>query len=387
MIYLDHNASTPIVPAVAAAMEPWLGPRQANPSSAHAPGQAARAAIEEARAAVAAMVGARPGEVVFTGSGTEADHLAVVGAALARRAEARRVVVSAIEHEAVLAAAHLLGELGFEVVEVPPAADGRVDAERFLAAAGPGTAVAALILASNETGVVQPVAEVAPVLRSRGVPFHTDAVQAVGRLALDVADLGVDLLAVSAHKFGGPQGVGALVVRGGLRLRPLIGGAQEGGLRGGTQPTAAIAGLGAAAGLVPARLARMPGVAARRDRLAAGLRARLPGAVVHGEGAPRLPNTLSIAFPGADAASIVLGLDLAGVAVSRGAACHSGAEEPSHVLRAMGMPPAWSGATVRLSLGPETTDAEVERALELVPAVVARARAGAAGPALREAAS
>jgi cysteine desulfurase len=379
VIYLDHNASTPLGPGVAAAMAPWLGAQQANPSSSHRAGQAARAAVEAARRQVADLTGCgRAGEVVLTGSGSEAVALALAGTALARRAVSRRVVISAIEHEATLAAAELLAELGFTVVRVAPGADGQVAAETFVGevAAGP-TAAASLILASNETGVLQPVAAVGRALRALGVPFHTDAVQAIGRIPVSFETLGVDLLCLSAHKFGGPQGVGALVVRRGVRLRPLPGGAQEGGRRGGTEAVAAIAGMGAAAAGVPARLAAMPAVRSRRDRLAAGIVARIPEAQVHGGRAPRVPNTLSIAFPGVDAQALVLALDLAGLAASRGSACASGAEEPSHVLRAMGMPEDWARGTIRLSLGVENTDEEIDRAIEIIAAAVERARSSA----------
>jgi cysteine desulfurase len=282
----------------------------------------------------------------------------------------------------VLASAEILAELGFTVIQVPPGPSGQVDAEAFIAAVteGPrsdgGTAVASLILASNETGVLQPVAAVARALRPLGVPLHTDAVQAVGRIPVDVEPLGADLLSLSAHKFGGPQGAGALVVRRGVRLRPLIGGAQEGGRRGGTEAVAAIAGMGVAAAGVPARLLAMPAVRARRERLEQGLKARIPGAQIHGADAPRVPNTVSIGFPGIDAAALVLALDLAGVAASRGSACASGAEEPSHVLRAMGMPEEWARGTIRLSLGVETTDQEIERAIDIIASAVERARGG-----------
>ncbi len=374
LIYLDHNAGTPVVPEVAAAMNVWLGPRQANPASSHVRGQEARAAVEEARSQVARLVGVRPVEVVFTASGSEADTLALVGGALARRDQGRRVVVSAIEHEAILTAGELLEKLDFKVVRVPPEADGRVDPGRFLAQAGDGTAIAALILASNETGVVQPVAEVARELRIKGVPFLTDAVQAVGKIPFTRDDLGVDLLAVSAHKFGGPQGVGALIVRQGTHLQPIIGGTQENGLRGGTHAVAAIVGLGAAAARAPERLRAMDQAASLRDRLAAALVARFPDARVHGQSVPRLPNTLSIAFPGTDARALVLALDLAGVQVSRGSACLSGAEGVSHVLSAMGLAPDWARGTLRLSLGPETTAEEIEKALTVLGAAVERAR-------------
>jgi cysteine desulfurase len=378
VIHLDHNAGTPVAAAVAAAMHPWLGAAQANASSAHARGQAARAAVEEARVAVSELAGCRPDEVIFTGSGSEADATALVGGALARREVGCRVVISAIEHEAVLTSGDLLATLGFDVVRVPALANGIVDADRFIAAATEGTAIAALMLASNETGVIQPVAPVARTLGARGIPLLTDVVQAVGKIPFSRDDLGADFLALSAHKFGGPQGVGALIVRRGARFLPLIGGAQEGGRRGGTEAVAAIAGLGAAAALVPSRMAAMPAVGTLRARFESGLRARFPSAVVHGADAPRLPNTLAIAFPGLDAAALVLGLDLAGVAVSRGSACHSGAEGASHVLAAMGVRDDVARGTLRISLGPETGAADIERALELVSATVARAEAAVA---------
>jgi cysteine desulfurase len=328
------------------------------------------------------MVGASPGEVVFTASGTEADALALIGVARARQSAGARVVVSTIEHEAVLAACDLLAELGFTVVRVPAAASGQIDAAAFVAAVAEGgreggTAVASLLMASNETGVLQPVAAVGRALRRFGVPLHTDAIQAVGRAPIQMESLGADLLSLSAHKFGGPQGAGALVVRRGVRLSPLIGGTQEGGRRGGTEAVAAIAGMGAAAAQVGSRLDTMPSVRARRDRLETGLRREIVEAVVHGARAPRVANTLSIAFPGANAAALVVALDLAGVAVSRGSACASGAEEPSHVLKAMGMADEWARGTIRLSLGVETTDDEIERAIPIIARAVERARNGA----------
>jgi cysteine desulfurase len=379
VIHLDHNAGTPVAPAVAHAMQPWLGPAQANPSSAHARGQAARAAVEEARTQVAALLACREDEVIFTGSGSEADATALIGAALARREVGRRVVLAAIEHEAVLAAGDFLARLGFVVVHVPATASGAVDPERFVAAATVDTAIAALMLASNETGVIQPVPAVAAALAARGIPLVCDAVQAVGKIPCAVPELGADFVAISAHKFGGPQGVGALIARRGARCVPLIGGTQEAGRRGGTEAVAAIAGLGAAAAAVPGRLAAMGAVAGLRDRLAAGLTARFPAAVVHGASAPRLPNTLAIAFPGLDAQALVLGLDVSGVAVSRGSACHSGAERVSHVLLAMAVSPDLARGTLRLSLGPETTAAEIEQAIELVTATVTRAAGAAHG--------
>jgi cysteine desulfurase len=375
LINLDHNAGAPLDPAVARAMGTWLDGRQANPSSAHARGQAARMAIEEARLTVSDAVGCRPGEVIFVGSGTEACATALAGVALARRRQARRVLVSAIEHEAVLNAARFLANLGFDVVEVPCERDGRVEARRFVdLARGRDTAVAALILASNETGVRQPVEEAARELRAREVPLLTDAVQAVGRIPFSFGDLGADLLAISGHKFGGPQGVGALIIRHHTPFEPLVGGAQEGGRRGGTEAVAAIVGLGRAAALLPLRLQAMARVAALRDRLEAAIGDRIPEVEVHGHTAPRVANTVSVGFGEVDAAALVAALDLAGLAVSRGSACRSGAEEPSHVIRAMGVPERWARGTVRLSLGVETTEQEISEAVRILVEVVDRVR-------------
>ena len=386
MIHLDYNAGAPLHPAASQAMAPWLGPMQANASSTHSLGQAARAAIDRARQQVAAAVGAEPRAVVFTSSGTEADALGLIGGALARRPRGR-VVVTGIEHEAVLEASELLLRLGFERTVVPPTATGAVDPERFLAAVDDDTAIAAMILASNETGVLQPVSAVGPVLRRRGIPFLVDAVQLFGRLPLDLAVLGADLVALSAHKIGGPQGVGALIVRRGTALVPLFGGSQEAGRRAGTEAVAAIVGFGGVAAVLAEELAHAPAVAARRDRLASGLRQALPAAVVHGEGEQRLPNTLAIGFPGVDAAALVLALDRAGIAVSRGSACQSGAASPSHVYRAMGMSEAVARGTIRLSLGAATTDRELERALDVIPPIVARALAAGEKPVAVAAAS
>ncbi len=376
MIYLDHNATTPLAPAVRDAMLPWVGGDFGNPSSAHTIGQTARAAVDEARARVAGQLGCAPGEVVFTGGGTEADLLALVGSALAAGTPPTgRVVISAIEHEAVLEAAALLGRLGMTVTEVRPGPDGRVDAQRFIDACAPDTVVASLMLASNETGVLQPVAEVAAALRSRPVVVHTDAVQAIGKVPVSFADLDVDLLSLSGHKFGGPKGVGALLVRHGQQLAPLMGGSQEAGRRGGTHNVAAIVGLGQAALGIDVRLEQMRSRGAERDRLEAELGRRLGDVMVHGGSAPRVPNTASVAFAGVDAAALLMRLDLADLCVSRGSACASGAEAPSHVLRAMDVAPAWALATLRLSLGVETRATEIEQAIELIVGAVEAQRA------------
>ena len=379
MIYLDHNATTPIDPRVAAAMRPWLEDRFGNPSSAHAAGQAARAAVEEARSQVAAAVDCHGDEVVFTGGGTEADLLAVLGGVLADGRRAGRVVVSGVEHEAVIHGADLAGKLGLDVVQVEPIATGAVEAASFLDACTDTTVVAALMFASNETGVVQPVAELAPVLRERGIRFHTDAVQAIGKLPVSFRSLGVDTLALSAHKLGGPKGVGALIVRRGSTLVPLMGGTQEGGARGGTHNVAGIVGLGEAMLHVPERLAAMQRVRGLRDRLQAALVERVGVAVVHGLTGERAPNTLLIGFDGIDAAGLLVAADLAGLCISRGSACASGAEGPSHVLSAMGVPASVASGTIRLSLGPETTEAEIDTAVEALHGALAKQSAAAGG--------
>jgi len=373
-IYLDHNATTPLDPRVLDAMLPILRDGFGNPSSLHWFGQQARAAVDTARERVAALVGASPGEIVFTGSGTEADNTALRGAAGAAREPRRKVVYSTIEHHAVMNTAKALAEEGFPVESARAGGDGRVDLDDLRAKVDDRTAVVAVMLANNETGVVEPVDEVVRIAREHGALVHCDAVQAAGKIPVDVRTLDVDTLALSAHKIYGPKGVGALYVKRGTRLKAFVrGGSQERNRRAGTENVAGIVGLGRAAELaredMGAESARLSGL---RDRLEAQLLA-IPGAQRNGE-APRVPNTANVSFAGAEAESLVMALDLAGVAVSTGAACAAGAVEPSHVLRAMGLPLERVQASLRFSLGRGTTADHVDRAAKLIAEAVDKQR-------------
>jgi cysteine desulfurase len=360
-VYLDHNATTPLDPRVRAAMLPWLGERWGNPSSLHRGGRAARAAVDEARSRVARLIGARPEELVFAASGTEANNAVVATAGLAARG-AGRLVISSLEHPSIRVAAERLAAAGLEVVRVPPGPDGVVPAARFVAELAPDTRLACLMLANNEVGTLQPVAEVARACRERGVPLLTDAVQAVGKMPVDVTALGADYLVLGAHKFHGPLGAAALWVREGAALEPLLaGGGQERRLRAGTENVPALVGLGEAARIATEELAeRAARLAGLRDRLEAAVRERIPDARCHCAGAPRLPQTSHLAFPGVEGESLMLRLDAAGFAVSTGSACSSGRPEPSKALLAMGIAPDEALASIRVSLGAPTTEDEVE---------------------------
>jgi cysteine desulfurase len=383
-VYADHHATTPLRPEALEAMLPWLGSLAANPSSIHSPGRAARRAVESAREAVAASLGASPDEIVFTSGGTESDTLAVRGAALAvrdREPGRDRVVFSAAEHAAVYEAARALAADGFEPVELPVDGAGLPCEEGLASALGARTALVSLILAGNETGIVNVrIPQAARVARAAGAVVHTDAVQAVGKIPVRPAALGVDLLSFTGHKFGGPKGAGGLWVRKGVRLRPLFrGGGQERGFRGGTENVPAIVGLGAA---LTAAVAGMEGEARRlgtlRDLFEAGLLARVPGVRINGvEEVPRerLPAATSVTFSGADGESLLAALDLEGVAASSGSACASGTPSPSRVLLASGMPAAEVRATLRFSFGWTSSEADVTRLLAILPELVARARA------------
>jgi cysteine desulfurase len=369
-VYLDHAATTPVRPEAREAMLEAMERTWANPSSTHAPGRTARAALEVARERLAAAIGATAGEIVFTRAGTEADNLAVLGRARTRRGSS--VVCSAVEHRAVLGAARAAEAEGHPLVVLPVDAHGVVS----LDALGAAPAVVSVMWANNETGVLQPVAEIAARCAAAGVAFHSDAVQALGKVRVRVDEVAADLLAFSAHKLGGPKGIGALYVRRGTALVPLIhGGGQQRGIRPGTEDVAGAVGFAVAAELAEReREAFAARTGAMRERLEAGLRAHEPELVVNGGGAERLPNVCNVSVPGADAEMLLIGLDRAGIAVSSGSACTSGAVEPSHVLVAMGLPPALAGPAVRFSLGRETTEAEVERAVEAFGQVVARVR-------------
>lgn len=373
-IYLDHNANTPLDPRVLEAMLPALGDSFGNPSSLHWFGQQARAAVDEARNQVATLIGATPAEIVLTASGTEADNTALRGVAGVSRGPRRKIVVSAVEHHAVLHTARALGEEGWpvEVVRVTP--DGLVDLEELRAKVDETTALVSVMLANNETGLIEPLPEVVKIARERGALVHCDAVQAVGKIPVDVKVLDVDLLALSAHKLYGPQGVGALYVRRGTRLTALVrGGSQERNRRAGTENVAGVVGLGRAAAVARQDLAQEGRrLAALRDRLEARL-LEIPGARRNGEG-PRVPNTTNVSFEGVEAEGLLVALDLQGIAVSTGAACAAGAVEPSHVLRAMGLPPERVQASLRFSLGRATTEAHLDRVAQAVEACVAQQR-------------
>ena len=368
-LYLDHAASTPVRPEVRAAMEPFLSDRFGNPSSTHGPGRAARAALEEARERVAAVLDAESDEVVFTGGGTEADNLAVLGR---WRAGGEGIALSAIEHSAVRRSAAVAAREGASVATVAVDEAGRLDLDALDEALESPRSVASVMWGNNEVGTVQPVAAIGDRCRTHGVTFHTDAVQAVGHIPVSVGDAGCDLLALSAHKFGGPKGVGALYVRRGTELAPLVhGGGQERGMRGGTSNVAGAVGLAEALERATADGEEAARLRALRDRLERALDDAVDGLVVNGRDADRVPHVLSVSLPGIGSDVLLPALDLAGLAVSSGSACHSGAAAPSHVLLAMGVE---ADAVVRLSLGWPTTEADIDRAIAVFREVVERAR-------------
>jgi cysteine desulfurase len=370
-IYLDANATTPLLPEVLEAMRPFLVEQFGNASSIHQEGQRARSAVEQARASVARLLGCRPAEIVFTSGGTESDNLAIFGSVRA----GDHVLTSRVEHHAVLHAVERLGDRGVEVEFLPVDAEGVVAVEDVRRALRPNSRLISVMLANNETGVLQPVEEIGRIAREAGVRFHVDAVQAAGKMAIDVHSLGCDLLSISGHKMHGPQGTGALFVRRGTRLEPLFaGGAHERQRRAGTENVAGIVGLGKAAecameGLRNGELERIRGL---RDRLEIGLLEQASG--VNGGGTPRVPNTSNLWFETLDGEALVIALDLQGLAVSSGAACSSGASEPSHVLLAMGISPERARGSLRLSLHRQTTEEEIARTIELISSQVARLR-------------
>jgi cysteine desulfurase len=372
-IYLDHAATTPVRPEVLEAMRPHFAENGYNASSLHAEGRRARAAIDAARERIAAILGCKPKEIVFCASGTEADNLAIFGIARARRERGRHLVASAIEHHAVLRALDALAADGFEVTLVPVGRDGVVDAGAFAASLRPDTVLAAVMYANNELGTIQPVAELASLARERGVAFLTDAVQAPGALPLNVEQLGVDALSLSAHKCYGPKGVGALYVRSGTPLEPIVyGGGQESGRRSGTENVAGIVGFARALALAEEERGPFAArTAALRDRLEAAVTAACPNAVVNGRGGPRLPHLSSLSFTGLEAEAILIALDLAGVAASAGSACTTGSLEPSHVLRAIAADGSERPSAIRFSLGRATGPEEIERVSVLLSRIVA----------------
>lgn len=374
VIYLDHNAITPMRPEALAAVRAALDVF-GNPSSVHAAGRAARDLLDGSRARVATALGARPAELVFTSGATEAAALAIRGVLAAAPPDRRRLVVTAVEHPCVLSLARALERAGTPLTVVPVDRRGLVDPDAFRAALGPDVALACAMRANNETGVVLPVPALGAAAREAGALLFCDAVQAAGKIELDVRTLGADLVAITGQKFGGPRGAGALWVSPGLRLAPLFGGEQERGRRAGTENLPGVAGLGAALeAAIAARPTEAPRLAALRDHLVAGLLAAVPGARANGADAPRLPGTASITFDGCDAEALLIAMDLEGVCASAGSACHSGSTKPSGVLLALGLSEEEARSTIRFSLGWTTTAEEISAALRIVPPLVARVR-------------
>jgi cysteine desulfurase len=376
-IYLDHNATTPPSDAVVSRMATTLREEFGNPSSVHHFGQRAKAVLDEARSAVAELIGADPGDVVFTGGGTEGDNLAIRGAAEALEPTGRKhLIASAIEHEAVLNTLKALARRGWKTTLLPVDESGIVSPDALRAAITDDTALVSVMHANNEIGTVQPIAVLSAIARERRALFHTDAVQSAGKIPIDVKALGIDLLSISAHKFYGPKGVGALWIRRGVRLQtPLTGGQQERSRRAGTENVAGIAGMGVAAREAIAKMeSEATRLAALRDHLEDGVLRAVTGTALNGVRSPRVPNTTNISFDRTEAESLLIALDLEGIAVSTGSACSSGTLEPSHVLKAMGFPPHRTQNSLRFSLGAANTEADIDRVIAVLPGVVKKLR-------------
>ncbi len=372
-VYFDNNATTPLLPEVFEAMRPYFGEKFGNASSIHQQGQQARAAVERAREQVAELLNCRAAEVVFTSGGTEGDNLALFGMTTA----GDHVISSAIEHHAVLNSCNRLEAMGCSVTYLPVDGRGLVDPDDLRRALRPETKLISIMFANNETGVLQAIKEIGKIAAEADVYFHTDAVQAAGKVPIDVKEIGCDLLTISAHKFHGPQGTGALFVRKGTLLQPLFyGGRHERSRRAGTENVAGIVGLGKAAELARSGLTdgKVAKIAAMRDRLENTILQNIDQVAVNGGGAPRTPNTANLSFDCIEGEAMVIALDLKGLSVSTGAACSSGAIEPSHVLTAMGLSPDRARGSIRFSLGKQNTDEDVDFALELVPEVLSRLR-------------
>jgi len=376
-IYLDHNATTPPAAEVVDRMATALREQFGNPSSVHHFGQMAKSALDEARSATAALVGGDPSEIVFTSGGTESDNFAIRGVAEALKVTGRRhLITTAIEHEAVLNTLKALARRGWKTTLLPVDQSGIVSPDALEGALTDDSALVSVMHANNEIGTIQPVAQLARIARARGAVFHTDAVQTAGKIPVDVKALGVDLLSLSAHKFYGPKGAGALWIRRGVRLQaPMTGGKQERGRRAGTENVAGIIGLGAAAQLALNKMvAETDRLAPLRDRLEEGILKVVNGTAVNGARSSRVPNTTNISFDRVEAESLLIALDLAGIAVSTGSACSSGTLEPSHVLKAMGFPAHRTQNSIRFSLGAANTDADIQRVIEVLPGIVDKLR-------------
>lgn len=376
-IYLDYASTTPVREEVFEAMKPFYGPRFGNPSSTHRWGREARAALDEARERVGRCLGARPDEICFTSGGTEGDNLAILGAWRARKAKGRTAVVTTpIEHKAILGAVHQAGREGAEERFLAMTSDGIIDNASFDELVDDDVAVCSMMWINNEIGVIQRVPELAAKAKKRGALVHTDAVQAFGKIEIDARTQQFDFLTISGHKFGAPKGIGALFIRRGTPIEPLMhGGTQDRGRRPGTENVAAAVGLARAAELTLAECeAHCARLRKLRDKLETGILARVPDAVIHGRGAERAPHIVNISVPGTENESLLMALDLRGIAASGGSACQSGSISPSHVLTALGVRPELASAAIRMSLGTLTTEGCIDRVIEVFPALVAKAR-------------
>ncbi|MBR2661153.1 MAG: cysteine desulfurase NifS [Clostridia bacterium] len=371
-IYLDHAATTPVSRAVLDAMLPFFSECPGNASAVYATGREARKAVEQARRETAAAIGAQPAEILFTGSGSESDNLAVKGTAFALKEKGRHIITTSIEHPAVLNTCRWLETQGFEVTYVSPDREGRIDPESVRGAIRGDTVLISVMAANNEIGTIEPVEEIGRIAREKGIVFHTDAVQAVGAIPADVNRWNADLLSLSAHKFNGPKGAGALYVRKGTRIDPLIsGGHQERGLRAGTENVPAIVGLGkAVTETVREQQKNAERTAALRDRLTEGILSSVPDAFLNGSKTGRLPNNCSIRFSRIDGEALLLRLDLAGIAASSGSACTAGSQEISHVLRAIGLSEEEAKGSLRMTAGPENTEQEIDETVRTVKEIV-----------------
>ncbi len=375
-VYFDHNATTPIAPEVWQAMGEATA-NFGNPSSIHSFGREAKVALESARERIANFIGARPSEIIFTSGGTEADNLALFGVATAFAHRGKHIIISQIEHHAVLESAHRLASQGFEITYLAPAREGLVSPEELVKAIRPDTILVSVMAANNETGTIQPIAELAKVAREKGILFHTDAVQQAGKRPIHVAELGVDLLSISAHKLYGPKGVGALWVRRGVKINPVsIGGGHEQNRRAGTENFVSIIGFARACELAAERMETdEKKFAILSEKLYAGLKEKVDDFRINGSLSQRLPNTLNVSFPGLDGEAIIVGLDMEGIAVASGSACTSGATEPSHVLMALGLSEREALGSIRVSFGRDNTMEDVDYFLSVLPPIVERLKA------------
>lgn len=376
LIYMDHAATTPIHPDVLEAMMPYLTDQFANPSTLYRFGMEARRAVEEAREHVAAILGAAPVEIYFTSGATEADNWAIIGAAQARESKGRHIITSAIEHHAVLETCEFLKKRGYDLTVLPVDSDGLINPEDVRNAITDQTILITIMHSNNEVGVIQPIAEIGAIAREKGILFHTDATQSVGKVPLDVNELNVDLLSLSAHKLYGPKGVGALYIRRGARILPFMhGGSQEGHKRAGTHNVPGIVGLGKAAEIAQATMAEESArLEALRDRMIDGILTRIPNSQLNGHRTKRLPFNLNVSIAGVEGESMILMLDALGICVSSGSACTSGDLSASHVLLALGLPHELAHASLRMTLGRDNTEEDVDKVLEVLPGVVNRLR-------------